>query len=185
MKINLFDIPEEGRQFKWNEKTGELKSVLEDLIGQASYKADLFIRPINSKDFEMTGSIKTLTKEDCSRCGVDFQFPVSEKIHELLIPPQPIDRQGKYARVNHISESVTDGPTVSEYNDQGYFDVGEHLREVVAIAIPFNPAPAEDSQGNCVSCQLKVCDMFFSYDEKIPESESPKPFEVLKNLKLQ
>ncbi len=185
MKINLFDIPEDGREFVWNSNTGELNSVLQDLIGKDNYEAQIFIKPINSKDFEMTGSIKTKTKEDCSRCGIDFQFPVSEKIHEILIPPQPQDRQGKYARVNHISESVTEGPTVSEYNSQGFFDIGEHLHEVIAIAVPFNPAPAEDAKGNCTGCKLKVADLVFNYDEKMPESESPKPFEVLKNLKLQ
>jgi uncharacterized protein len=57
MKINLQDIPEEGKSFDFDDKSGELVHVLQDLIGNIPHQTQFFIKPINSKDFEMTGFI--------------------------------------------------------------------------------------------------------------------------------
>ena len=185
MRINLHEIPEEGKKFLWNEKTKEINRALEDLIGSSAHVAEFFIKPINSKDFEMTGSIKTQLPESCSRCGLDFCFPVSQKFHEIIIPAQPEDRTGKYAKVNHISEAVISGPSVAEYGENETFEMGEYLHEQVAIALPFNPAPPEKANGDCSLCDIPVRGKTFAYNEEMPEEKAESPFEVLKNLKLQ
>jgi uncharacterized protein len=185
MRIKLHEIPEDGKSFSWNQKTGEISRTLEDLIGRADHLAEFFIKPINSKDFEMTGSIQTKVADDCSRCGLDFTFPVNQKFHEILIPKQPEDRTGKYAKVNHISESETSGPSVTEYDANMVFEMGEYLHEQVAIALPFNPAPPEKANGDCSLCDKPVRGKLFVYNEEMPEEKTPKPFEVLKNLKIE
>ena len=104
MKINLADIPEEGRSYVWTTQTAELGAVLKDLVGKGTYETEFFIKPLNSKDFELSGKIKTTMPEQCSRCGIDFNFPVNEKFHEILIPKQYQPRGGKYSKVNHVSD---------------------------------------------------------------------------------
>ena len=185
MRIKLSEIPEEGRSYVWTTQTGELKNNLEDLIKGQKYQVDFYIRPINSKDFELTGKIATQTPELCSRCGFDIIVPLKSSFHEILIPPQPEDRIGKYAKVNHISESTGDGPSSTEYSENHNFDMAEYLHEVVAIALPFNPAPPKDATGSCSDCGKDIKDEPFSYTEDFDAVVKPNPFDVLKNIKLQ
>lgn len=185
MKINLSDIPENGRDYSWTRKSKELDQVLADLIHKNPYEVTFHLRPMNNRDFELTGHLKTSTEEQCSRCGIDFKFNIMEKFHSVLIPEQPQDRVGKYARVNHISESNESGPSVAEYPSNFMFDMGEYFHEVIALAVPFNPAPEEDSQGNCRECKIPVREKEFNYNEELPKDDKPNPFAVLKNIKLQ
>ncbi len=185
MKINLADIPEAGREYNWTHTSKELDTALNDLIHKNPYEAKFLIRPMNNRDFELVGTLKTSTGEQCSRCGIDFKFNIMEKFHSILIPEQPQDRLGKYARVNHVSDSVDTGHAVAEYPSSFMFDIGEFFHEVVALAVPFNPAPAEDSAGNCIECKIPVKGREFSYNEELPKEDKPNPFSVLKNIKLQ
>lgn len=183
MKINLTEIPEEGRAYHFNSQTGELNAVLADLLGKTLHEAEFFIKPLNSRDFELIGTIATKLPETCSRCGIEFPFPVDEKFHEILIPKQNQPRGSKYSKVNHVSDLPEDGPDVSEYEGHS-FDIGEYLHEVVALAAPFNPAGPEDSEGNCTICKIPVRGRSFSYDETMPVEKPQNPFAVLKNIKI-
>lgn len=183
MKINLTEIPEEGRAYHWNSQTAELNAILADLIGKTAHEAEFFIKPLNSKDFELIGNIKTKLPEQCSRCGIDFAFPVDAKFHEILIPKQDQPRNSKYSKVNHVSDLPQGGPEVSEYEGH-HFDIGEYLHEVVAIAAPFNPAGPEDENGDCSICKIPVKGRSFSYEEQMPEDKPQNPFAALKNIKI-
>ena len=182
MKINLFDIPEEGRTYHCDNKTGELNAVLFDLVGKNLHEADFTIRPLNSRDFEISGRITTKLPEQCARCGIDFQFPIDKKFQEFLIPKQSHPRGSKYSKVNHVSDLPEDGPDVSEY-EGSTFDMGEYLHEVVALAEPFNAVGPEDADGNCSICEIPVKGRSFSYDEEMPSEKPLNPFAVLKNIK--
>ncbi len=69
MRINLTEIPEEGRTYIWNSQTKELNAVLADLIGNTPHHAEFFIKALNPRDYELTGTIRTEVPEVCSRCG--------------------------------------------------------------------------------------------------------------------
>lgn len=183
MKIKLTEIPEEGRDYHWSNLTGEINGVLADIVGKNSYDANFFIRPLNSKDFELVGTIQSHTPDVCSRCGADINVKVSEKYHEILIPKLGSPRNGKYSKVNHVSDLPTGGPETSEYENM-VFDMGEYLHEVVALAAPFNPTcKNDDSKVSTESCFSNE-DQLFSYDEAMPEEKPESPFAALKNLKL-
>jgi uncharacterized protein len=185
MRINLSEIPEEGKSFLYNNQTAELNQILFDLIGKSAHIAQFTIRPLNSKDFEMTGTIKTALPEQCSRCGIDFDFPISEKFHEILIPKQDQPRGGKYSKVNHLSDQhETEGPGSVEYDDGMHFNIGDYLHEVAALAAPFNPSGPEDENGDCSICKIPVRGRSFSYNEEMPSEKPQNPFSVLKNIKL-
>ncbi|HEY8270587.1 MAG TPA: DUF177 domain-containing protein [Pseudobdellovibrionaceae bacterium] len=183
MKINLSEIPEEGRTYIYTSKTGELNGVLKDLIGATPYHSEFFIKPLNSKDFELSGAIETELPEECSRCGIDFCLKVKPSLNAILIPRQMDDRTGKYAKVNHISEALDDGPATAEH-DGMVFDIGEFIHEAVAIAAPFNPAGPVDEKGDCSVCGITVKGRSFGYDEQLPVEKPESPFAVLKNIKL-
>lgn len=184
MKINLFEIPEDGKQFEWTNKKAELAEVLADLIHEKTFKIEAYIRPLNSKDFEMTGTIKTMAPEQCSRCALDFDLDIDVRFQEIMIPHQPGDRTGKYARVNHLSDiHHEDRPSVVEYFANGDFDIAEYLHEQIALMIPFNPAPAEDKAGKCSLCHIPIQGQSFGFEDQMPETRANNPFEILKNLK--
>lgn len=182
MRINLQEIPDEGREFVINNQTGELNQVLQDLIGNQAFNAEFTIRPTNTNTFELHGFIKTHLPEQCSRCGLDFKMPVNAKFTEMLIPRQEMPRDAHYTKANHFSDMAGGGPSVLEY-DGHHFEMGEYIHEVIALEEPFNPVAPVDQNDDCTVCKLNVKTHNFGYDEGNTE-EKTNPFGVLKNLKL-
>lgn len=180
MKIRLNEIPEEGRSYTLSREGGELNSALKDLIGQNSYQADIYIKSLNSKDFMVSGLVKTHTIEQCSTCGIEFNFPIQKRINDFLIPKQDnSDRKGHYAKIN-LEQNDQD---VVEYVGVN-FDLGEYLHEMIALEVPFNPKPTLKENGDCSVC-LKPCgEIPFLYDEKLSVEVAENPFNALKGIKL-
>jgi uncharacterized protein len=175
MKIRLNEIPEEGRSYDFNRNTSELNEVLRDLIEANAYDVSLYIKPLNSKDFAVNGQVKTHTHEQCSRCGEDFNLPITKKIKEILIPSQEQDRTSKYAKSTTLYSEGEDEVSVSEYTKL-QFDLGEFLHEAIALEVPFTP--------HCSNCSNIESEKTFSYDEKMGEETKPNPFQALKGIKL-
>lgn len=179
-QINLTEIPDEGRIWILNRQTGELNAVLRDLIQDSSYLSEFSIRPLQPGTYELVGTIKTTFPQDCSRCGLDFKWTVDESFRELLIPSVPLDRTGHFAKANHISDHNNAGPSVAEYEGH-HFQMGDYLHEIIGLAIPLVPVPAETPEGKCSLCSLNVRGRSFGYDETMEKKESP--FAVLRSLK--
>lgn len=183
MIINLAEIPEEGRNYDYSTETGEITAALSDLIGENAYSTQFSIRPLNTRDFSLSGSIKTKSKEICSYCGIAIQFPVTVKFNEILIPPQEMTRDGHYAKPNHISEGESESLQSFEYSPGLKLDIGAYLHETVALEVPFNPAPEVNDKGECSDCGLDVKTLLKNYEDK--PTEEKNPFAVLKGLKIQ
>lgn len=182
MKIKLHEIPEEGREYTYNRNTGELNAALADLIEDAPYEAKIFIRPLNTKNYDVAGYIKSQTTELCSQCGESFKYKAEAKVHEILIPGAEEIKNSQFAKSNHVSELNEDGPGVSEYfGDQ--FDMGEFLHEAIAFSIPFNPRH-EANDPTCKTSFKSAEGDAFIYDEKMGEEKKNNAFNVLKGLKL-
>lgn len=182
MRINLLEIPEEGKSFSCNQKTSELNAVLQDLIGTSAFCTEFTLRPLQAGTFELTGFIETELPEDCSRCGLDFKMKIHEDFRELLMPEQALPRNSKFTKANHISDMSAQDLSVVEYQGH-HFEAGEYLHEVIGLSEPLTPAPTCDAQGNCSLCKKPVVDQKFGYED--PGFEKPvSPFAVLKNVKL-
>lgn len=182
--IRLSEIPEEGKNYTWNRKTSELNKALEDFIKDQNYEVNFFIKPINNKDYMMTGVIQAQLPTDCSLCGLDFKMPVKITINEILIPQQVSERKGHYAKVNHLSDAEGNtGPQALEYAENHNFDMGAYVHEAIGITVPFNPMPDTDDKGDCRTCGLNQKTHNFGYDEAMVD-QKPSPFAVLKNLKV-
>ncbi|MFZ3229249.1 MAG: DUF177 domain-containing protein [Pseudobdellovibrio sp.] len=184
MKIKLNEIPEDGRSYVFTRESAELNLALADVIGNESFDIQLFIKPLNMKDFVLTGHIKTRTEESCSRCGDSFKFPLSKKIKEILIPKQELDRTGKYIKSSvAVSEDDHNDAAVVEYSNN-QFDFGEYLHEAIAIDVPFAPMPETKPNGDCILCDRPANKSELIYDEKLSVEEKISPFDSLKNIKL-
>lgn len=182
--IRLSEIPEEGKNYIWTRETSELNKALEDIVKDQKYHVNFFIKPMNTKDYIMTGNIQAQLPSDCSLCGLDFKMPVHIMINEILIPQQTSERKGHYAKVNHLSDAEGNtGPQALEYAETMNFDMGAYVREAIGITIPFNPMPDTDDKGDCNTCGLNQKTHNFGYDEAMVD-EKPNPFAVLKNLKV-
>lgn len=182
MKINLNEIPSEGKSWSFNEKTGELNATLNDLIGKNPYQAELSILPLQTGGtYELRGSVKTQFPEQCSRCGIDFKHKINEKFNYLLMPELETPRDGKYTKPNHYTDLHEETIETAEYQGH-HFEAAEFLHEVIALYEPLIPAPALDDKDDCTECKLSMKNRTFSYDE----GELPKanPFGALKGIKL-
>jgi uncharacterized protein len=183
MFINLHEIPADGKSWSLDRKTGELNSILKDLIGSVPYQIELTIRPLEASSgaYDLTGSIQTQLPEQCSRCGLDYEMAVNEKIHHLMMPVLETPRDAKFLKPNHFSD-LHEELEVTEYQGTS-FNVGEFFHEVVALAQPLIPRPAADEKGNCGVCKIPVKGKSFSYDEEMSVA-THKPFNALKGIKL-
>jgi uncharacterized protein len=174
MKIRLNEIPEEGRKYHFNRESNDLNPILSDLIRENPYEIDISIRPLNSRDFVLTGQLRTQTPEQCSRCGEDFNLHIDKKLNEILIPSHETDRISKSTKSGSVSEN-SDEVAVTEYKNHN-FDLGEYLHEAVALEVPFTPY--------CVECSKTDASKRFNYDENMGDEIKANPFKALKGIKL-
>lgn len=184
MIINLADIPEEGRDYEYTNASGEVTAALADLIGENKYFIQFNLKPLNSRDFTLTGTLKTRSKEICSYCGLGIQFPVLVKFMEYVIPPQEMTRDGHYIRSSNFIENEADGPQSFEYSEGMKLNIGEYLHETIALNVPYNPAPEINEKGDCGDCGINVQGLLKTYEEKPTPLEETNPFAVLKSLKV-
>ncbi|HEX4925539.1 MAG TPA: DUF177 domain-containing protein [Bdellovibrionales bacterium] len=175
MIIRLHEIPKEGKSYHLDRTTGELNEVLEDLIGSQSYETDFQLLPVGQA-FDLKGKVKTSLKETCSFCGEEFELPVAERFHELILKDEAKKLTGlkDFSPDSDVSVSVAgDGLT---------YDVGQFLHEIIALAEPYQPICKEGCKGLCGTCgkNLNEGDCRCAKEKSDPTS----PFSVLKKLKL-
>ncbi len=183
LKIRLTDIPDHGKSFHYSEKDAEAVRCLQYLLDRNPFQVQVELRPLNSSNYELKGSLQAKSLQQCSRCAEDFDYELKQNIHEILLPEMEVGRTERYAKTSTPSD--TEGADFSSLSyDAGEmtFDLGEYLHEIVALAIPTNPAP-KVVKNQCSICPKKVVPGAFDYDETT-EDQKESPFDVLKNLKM-
>lgn len=183
MIINLADISADGESFTLSRQSGELNTILNDLLGENDYNIEFRIQPLD-QGFDLAGSVKSQTPELCSRCGIDIVIKINKSFKELLLPRLKAPQQGEhYSRVNHYTDLHEEGgPSVVECENL-MFDVGDYIHELVGLQIPIKPVGETDDKGDCLVCGLNVETTNFGYDEALPAQKN-NPFAALKNIKL-
>ncbi len=183
MIINLAEISPEGESFTLSRSSGELNSVLSDLIAENDYKVEFTIRPLDH-GFDLTGHMQAKTPELCSRCGIDIHVKIDKNFKELLLSKIKTQNHGEhYSRVNHYTDLHEEaGPSIIECENL-MFDAGEYVHELIGLQIPLRPVAETNDDGDCLVCGLNVETTNFGYDEPIPAQKN-NPFEALKNIKL-
>ncbi len=175
MIIRLHEIPKEGKSFQVDRETGELNDVLEDLIGDQGYSTEFHLLPVGQA-YDLRGQIKTSFKEVCSFCASEFELPVSEKFHELILK----DEAKKLTGLKDFSPD--EDVSVSVASNGLTYDVGTLIRDVIAVAEPYQPMCKQDCKGLCANCgaNLNETNCRCAKEENVKSS----PFSVLKKLKL-
>lgn len=169
-RVHLNEIPDEGRDFHFDNESGELNQMLGDLIGTNTFRADLRIQPMGNV-FSISGDIQTRLETECSRCGRDMEYPVQDNFSELIVVEKPRPRNSESSHVlpddssvfcNHISDPA--------------FNLGEFVHEHIAASEPY-----------VVQCQRTDCEDFVKAAQERqgpPPLMTPEsPFAALKNFK--
>ncbi len=182
--MDLREVYREGRDFFYNQESGELTESLADLVGANPYSVEIHIAPLGNA-YEVTGEVKTEMNLLCSRCGIDFKYPVRESFRELLVVSKDLPRQGKEARVNHSSELDPQGPNVTLLTDEN-FNVGQFAREIIGLAEPVQPLGKPDCDDSCENLQEAYRKGWLKRpgEEEEDNAKSHNPFQALKGVKL-
>lgn len=177
MKIRVYEINEEGKNYAFDEKSGELNESFSELTKEP-YQVDLHISDRGSF-YQVKGSLSANTKNICSKCGDDISLPLETQFSDMVIEKPNNPRGSQYSKGKDVENSES---TEVSYHEGGIFDLGEYLREQLALQIPLYP----ECGGGCSSWEETK-----GYIKKInKESESfhvekgHPGFDALKDLKL-
>lgn len=182
-EILLKEVPDEGRTYEYSHESAELTETLKELIDDNLYFVTLTVRPIGNA-FEVKGELRTQMKLQCSLCAIDFDFPVSEKFHDVLVINDALSKGDQTVKTNHSSEwdwSQPDGI----YLEASLFDVAEYIHEVVALAEPIRPLGGKNCEEYCENRRESVQREWLSIGANDTKSVHNHPFSVLGKVKLK
>lgn len=178
-RLNLKEIPQEGREYHFTKSSGELTDELKDLLGDTAFEIQFSLKPLGGA-YEIQGKIRTQLPSLCSACGWDLPFKLEKPFHEFLVEERP-DLKGTHA--SHGSDSLNLDSEDESYgtykNDQ--FSVGEYFHEMIAVAEPSYLTCGDKDCSHLKQAKeilSRVQSEARSFDEKVES-----PFAVLKKLK--
>lgn len=177
MKIKLSEIPSAGREYEYDRKSGELNEVLKDLIAGADYSVRFRISPMGN-EFLLTGELKTVTSEICSRCGWDLEIPLYQKLNEVLVELPEAQRDDQTVHGNQSVDFLAEGPSMTPYR-KDIFNAGEFIHESIALAVPPYPDCGKELCPNLNEVLKKQEELENEFQKK---STRVSPFEGLKNF---
>lgn len=179
MKIQLKDIPAEGKTFYFSRKDGRLDAALKDLTGPRNYEIEVFLQPMGSA-FIVKGKGRFTGEDLCSQCGWETPLELSGKIDEYLVIEKERDRSSHSTHGNHSLELEAEGPETT-YLTSSVLDLGEFLHEQLALMWPDYPRCSDDLE--CESRKAES-EKRVLQSEAPPETKNGHPaFQVLDKLK--
>jgi uncharacterized metal-binding protein YceD (DUF177 family) len=180
--ISLKEIPDEGRDFLFTEKTAELTPILTDLIGKNSYEVSFKITPMGNT-FDLRGTLKTGMDLQCALCAMDLKFPISVKLHELLVVQKPLEKGDQLTKTNHAHEWESGGPDYILL-ESDMFQVADYIHEAIGLAEPIRPLGKPDCDLSCENIPEAVKKYVISEETK-GAAITANPFQVLEKMKLK
>ena len=174
MRIHLNEIPDEGKSWHCNRKTSELNAALEDLIQDSPYQIDFTILPMQAGTYDISGQLQASYTDACSACGEDIKIGLQKTFRDLLMPVLDEPRNSHYAKSNHVSDLLNDGPEVFNYEGNTFL-ADEYFHEKIGLEQSLVP--------KCAECSKKAPKDALIYDEQM-EPVRKSPFAGLKDLKL-
>ncbi|MBX7232135.1 MAG: DUF177 domain-containing protein [Bdellovibrionales bacterium] len=177
--INLKDLPTSGRTFKYNQASGELTSILKELIGSHVYDISISVKPAGNV-YLVEGIIETKMDEICSLCALEFVQPLKQSFNEILVVKTKRDFEGQQSRVNHTSELNMEGPECTELESDD-FNIGEYIRELIAISKPIKPVASSECGFSCENYQKAIANGWLTPENTFKREN---PFGILEKLKL-
>lgn len=183
-KIELRDLPADGREFVYNRETGEMNESLKELIQDNPYEVKFRMTPMGNT-FDLRGEIATRLDLQCSLCATDYKLPVKQSLHELIVVQKPLHKGDQQTRANHAHELADSGPDYIVLTDE-VFDAAEYVHEVIALAEPLRPLCAPEAEDGCANSKERPDRPWLSYgQEERDKGIRVNPFQVLEKMKLK
>ncbi|MCM2282505.1 MAG: DUF177 domain-containing protein [Bdellovibrionaceae bacterium] len=182
MKINLSEIPAEGRSYDFSHETGELNEALADLIQDRPYDVTFTLKPLGNA-YEIKGHFATRKPEICSRCGWDLELPLQRNFNDILIEDEPEYRKSHSVHGNQSVDFLAQGPEVAYYQGD-VFDAGTYVHEVIALAEPFYPSCGVEDCEHLADVEKKRAELEAEIQKSVVTEKGHPAFSVLEKLKV-
>ena len=176
MIIDLKTIEEEGKEYRFTEKSEELEGFFTDLVEDHSFQVSVDIRPLGNS-FQIHGEVQSGYKDICSKCGYEVEVPLYNKINEILTIEEKRPRHSQSVHGQNSVQFDESGPSVTYINDFE-FNLGEFLHEIIAAGMEQYPKCSNEKK--CKEQQYEV-----KPDDSIQKTQGHPGFASLKNIKLK
>jgi len=157
-----------------------MNDLLADLIGENSYEIDFRLTPMGNT-FLLQGKLTTTLDLQCSRCAIDFKFPVERALNEVLLFGTQLGKGEQMVKSNHAHEWEAQGPDYILLESEVFF-VPDYMREVIALAEPMRPLGKPDCDASCENLLQSEKRDWLSLDSSAVHHN---PFQVLEKMKLK
>ena len=138
MRINIFDIPEEGL-----EQEVDLPVTINNNTKPDTASVRIKLLRFKKKVL-VDGSVKMSASLQCCRCLSDFSCPVNVEFREEYTPSDETDLKGD-------QELSGDELAISFYDGED-IDIAAIVKEQVLLELPMKPLCKNDCQGMCSRC---------------------------------
>ncbi len=171
MKVRVTDIKDEALHIRtsmvpeWLENIPELLSGNGDLSVNSNIDIDLQVTKV-LRQVSILGKVSLSVTALCSRCLESVELVLCPEVRLLLLPDDKLN--GKERDI------------VNETYSGDEVDLGDYIRELVAIAIPYKVVCDKNCRGLCSSCGLNLNEM----DCFCAEGRVDSRFAVLRDLKV-
>ncbi len=146
MKIRVSEIPESGlhlvtdRKPDWLSNIPELSSSEQETHLTSDIHLDLLVTKDN-RDISVEGTITLTLQTPCSRCMEIVRLTLRPGVHLILTPGIKFGDDSDPE--SNIDYSTYEGEEV---------EIGDYLREVLAMDIPYKVLCREECKGLCPTC---------------------------------
>ncbi|MGB9710111.1 MAG: YceD family protein [Thermodesulfovibrio sp.] len=138
MKIEVFDIPDEGLDIELEETPK-----IEGIKITKSFKAILRIEKKGAEVF-VKGIVSGEVELQCSRCLKEYTMPIKTLVEVTYHPIEELSKE-------ELVELKKDEMDVDFYRE-GIIDTEDIIRDQILLNIPMKPLCSEDCKGLCPIC---------------------------------
>lgn len=146
MKIRVSDIRDDGLHIheqmgpKWLENVPELWSGEEDTRLTSNIDIDIGITRV-LREITILGKVSFSIESPCSRCLETVKLDLEPDIRLVLSPSDKIQDEEDESHETYTGEEI---------------DIGDYLRERIALSLPVKVVCSEECRGLCPSCGINL-----------------------------
>lgn len=138
MKIEVFEIPEEGLNIEVEESPK-----LEDVTITKPFKAVMHVEKRGQEVF-IKGIVNGEVELQCSRCLKDYNMPIKTLFEITYHPVEELNKE-------ELLELKRDEMDVDFYRE-GLIDTEDIVRDQILLNVPMKPLCSENCRGLCPLC---------------------------------
>ncbi len=176
MIVKLHEIPAEGLHLEVDQTHQEMASALSDLLPGKAFKVVVDILDIGD-GFDVKGKVEANYPLTCSFCANDYDRPILERFHEIIMAPEKTKH-----KMNDKVGDLTDPDMNVITVEDGDFQFGEFIREIIGLTEPLQPPCKEIDRETCIDYMKFKQE--FGDDCEEAKNMSSSPFSALSKLKL-